>query len=130
MIETFIRDRLIGNGGIAALVSNRVYPSHLPEQTSQAAISFSLVSRIGRDIYHGGSVPYVSSRFQFSCWAPDPLFSKRISGAVKSALIGYSGTYDGTQISYVRHEDEIEFFEEEVGSYMTALDLVIMHTDN
>jgi hypothetical protein len=130
VIELFIRDRLMTYSDVTSLVAQRVFPSHLPQNVSESAISYALISRVGRDMYHGGAAPYVQSRFQFSCWASDPLLSKQISLAVKSALVGYGGTHNATRIAWIRLENELEFFEDEVGSYMTALDLVILHTDN
>ena len=110
MVDTnqVVREYLIDQAGITALVSDRVYAANpLPENVDLPCISF--FTRGGTSI---PSVPQiVVPSVQFSCWANDPIEARQVYRALYDELNGLydaNVTIDGTVYWIMRAIEEVQ----------------------
>ena len=110
MVDTnqVVRDYLIDQAGITALVDERVYAANpLPQNATLPCISF--FTRGGTSI---PSVPTIlMPSIQFSCWADDPIEARKIYRALYDELNGLydaNVTIDGTVYWIMRAIEEVQ----------------------
>lgn len=68
-VETLIAARLVGFAGLYALVADRVFQGHLPQNAVLPAVSFFRVSTPPRTSCMGVDAGVVRGRFQIDCWS-------------------------------------------------------------
>jgi len=91
MTETAIRDLLLANNAVKAIVGTRVYPGKLPQRPELPAIRYFRVSG-GRPVSHSGGSGLDGARVQFDCLAGTYQAAKALGSALRAVLQGYKGT--------------------------------------
>jgi hypothetical protein len=76
---------LTADADLAAIVSTRIYPVHLPEGTTLPALSYFMVDN-PPDYSHDGITTLEHPRYQFDCWATSHVNVIALQDAVKAAL--------------------------------------------
>jgi Protein of unknown function (DUF3168) len=105
VIEVAIRQLLLADTATAAIVgSEGVYFITRPQDNRAPYIVLNNVSAVPGMIF-GGRGGYVNGRMQITCLAPTYKTAKCIVKAARNCLDGYSGTQDGTIISYIETEN-------------------------
>lgn len=130
-IEEAIYSYLSGHAGLTALVSNRIYPLVMPQNTILPAVTFSKVSgprvhAMQKDT--GMAYP----RFQVSCWGSTYKQAKEVAAQVRAALQDYKGTMGGAGgvvVGGVFIQDENDLYEPGTQVYHVALDFIIWHDE-
>lgn len=102
-IEEALRDYLKKYSGLVALVDDRVYRDHLPEQSVYPAVSFFLVSD---DRMH--DAPIARPRYQLDCWGKSPGEAAAVATQVRHALQRYKGTMEGVPVIQGVFENETD----------------------
>lgn len=127
MLEQLIRNKLIADSTISALIGSRVYVITVPQDCTYPALAYQLISRIGRDEYHSGHSPWVNSRVQFSALSSDLKIAKQITKAVVDLFLPFTGSDSGTSVVRCNFDNESDTFDPAVEMYQVALDLMFMH---
>jgi hypothetical protein len=91
-MEAALTSKLLGNASLAALVGGRVHWDALPRSVSKRPfVILQLVS--GGDDYHMRGVSALRNwQVQIDAWGETADQAKAVSGAVRTALSGFSGT--------------------------------------
>ena len=97
MIEASIFSILSGDGTVSGLVSSRIYPNVIPQNTALPAIIYSQVSG-QRQHTLASTDDMVPSLWQFTVVAETYAELRGISDAVRGALDNYSDTSGGVVI--------------------------------
>ena len=84
---------------VDGLVSTRIYPNEVPQGAAMPAISYEQASG-DREHTMDGPVGMVDASFVLNCWSETYAGSRTLSGYVRIALDGYSGTV-GSQYFWV-----------------------------
>lgn len=129
MIDEAIYSILTTNSQVAAIVSTRVFPVVLPQQSQLPALAYARVSTIERSMTHSGPSFVSKVVYQVSCFANGAKAAKELAGKVYRAMHGYAGSVGSEKIYYVQCVNEVEAFEHETGIYQVPLDMLIMHKD-
>lgn len=135
-LEAALYDYLTNDGGVAALVDDRVYPTRLPEGTNAQplplpAISFQRISAARTYTYDSfeETSAWVRARVQFSCWSHSALESIEVGEAVLLALSGYSGDMSGEYIGSSSAELELDDYDAPVRLFRRSVDFFITYED-
>jgi hypothetical protein len=102
-IEEALRDYLKKYPGLAALVGDRVYRDHLPEQSVYPAVSFFAVSS---PRHHQVDIAW--PRYQFDCWGKSPGETAAVAEQIRHALQRYKGVMEGVPVIQGVFENEID----------------------
>ena len=121
MIKQAIYTLLKNDAAVAALVVARIYPSHLPQNCTLPAISFTRISG-AEQTTHSGPNGFAEQVFQIDCWAETPLAAETLGAAVSDLLNGYTGTVGTTQITNVELLNTTDMDDVAIGDYRTSLD--------
>lgn len=93
-MENAIITRLLGDSGVAALVSTRVYPVSRDQDSGLPAVTVARIS--GAPVYvDTGEAGLFEARIQIDCWGADYPSAKNTATAVKTSLSGFFGVVNG-----------------------------------
>ncbi len=84
-----IKQLLLANSAVTALVGNRVFPDQVPEKKSLPAISMFQVSGQPKDLVDGTVLPR-ESQWQINCVATTRMTASQLADEVEKALHGKS----------------------------------------
>lgn len=119
-METELRTLLTGNAGVAALVSTRVYPVVLPQNTTMPAIVYQEL-RSDSLVQADGDTGARRGRFMLSCWASSYGGTKSLAAAVLAAVNGVaSGSLMRIAADAMRDD-----YDQETGMYRQIIELEI-----
>lgn len=122
-IGVLLRNRL-ASGGVAALVSARVYPVLLPQTPTYPAVSYQRISNSGTN----GSTALRESRWQVNCWAATYAGAVSLSEAVKAAMEEHTDVSQTPGIKYSRVVNEFDDYDPEAEIYRVILDVMLTTT--
>lgn len=126
-LESELRARLIADGGVAALISARVYPLILPQAPTYPALTYQRIS--GPRLHHlTGSSGRGVARIQTDSWAETYAAAQALAAAVRAALDGFDGLLS-TLRAVVRLENERDLYEGTPEIYRVTQDWRVQHTD-
>ena len=86
-LETGLRAALVADATTNALVSGRIYPEMMPQDTKYPAITYQRISTV-RTQFLTGVDDFTRVRIQVDCWDDSYSGVKSLASAVKSALDG------------------------------------------
>lgn len=113
---------LTGNPGVAALVTDRVYPLIAPQD---AALPYLVYQRIStaRERSHSGPSGLAHPRFQVTAVAATYSAVRNLANAVRIAL-------DGSALAQaVFVENEMEAWDDSAEAYVCRIDAIIWHEE-
>lgn len=123
-IGILLRNQLVADSGVAALVVGRIYPLQLPQTPTYPAISYQRISNTGQN----GSTTLRESRWQINCWAATYAGAVSLAEAAKSAMEEHSDTTETPGIKFSRVVNEIDDFDPETEAYRVILDAMLFTT--
>lgn len=85
-LEEALKTHLAANAALTALVSARIYPGILPQNSALPAVVYQKVSAVPEGVSHDGPAGLVESRLQFSVMGAKYSDVKAVSAAVKRAM--------------------------------------------
>lgn len=109
-VEKAVRDYILADATVAALISTRLYPDVLDQSwttTDGPAVAYEIISTDEESTLadRAGSL---HSRFQFICYADSRMTANATARAIKnSGITAIHGTYSGVWISGVTIESGI-----------------------
>ena len=120
--------RLLADSGVAALVSNRVFPGSRPQAAALPAVVLQRIS--GAPGYaDDGEIGLDHTRIQVDCWAETYAGAKLLARAVTACLSGFEGTVGATVFQFIELDAERDLREGGTDAadypFRTALDFLI-----
>jgi hypothetical protein len=101
---------LKAQSNLIALISTRLYPEELPQNTTLPAVSYIKISDI-KDHMLSGQSTLESPMFQFTAFALTKATARSVGNQIKTALQDYVGTMGGIVIQHIRLENELSNLE-------------------
>ena len=92
-----IRDILIADAAVLALVSNRIYPNQVKQNEAYPHLVYNLVGNTPTDTKDSGRF-FDNTRVQVDCYAIDYGDCEDLADKVRTALDRYTGTVSSTKI--------------------------------
>ena len=127
--ETALYSYLSNFAGLAALVSTRIYPRQLPQNSTLPAVVYQRIS--GPRVHAMGSDPGITyPRYQFTCHGTTPASAEAVSDQIRRAFQNYSGTMGGVggvTVHYCESEDGPNDYDPTTNSYRSVIDVEIWH---
>jgi len=131
MIEAAIFSRLTNDAAVSALISSRVYPLILPQNSILPAVTYTRVS--GERVRSlSGPSGLALPRFQIDSWAESFSVVKDLAGKIRKSLDGFRGNVSGVEIKGMSIESDSDLFETINGKdfYRVRADYFISHVEN
>lgn len=129
-IESGIVDYLNNNAGVLAAIGTRLYAIQLPQKDlTLPAVTFTRISTervITHDQTHHG---LASPRFQFDVYATTYQEALDVADALRTALLGYRGTWDSIRVDAVLVELEQHDLGADAGLFRLIIDYKISHEE-
>jgi hypothetical protein len=127
-----LREFLLGDSNIAALVVARVFPVVLPQGTKLASVVYTRISGQG-DYTMQGPSGYARPRIQIGAWAPKADDAVILANRVKDRLDGYAGAMGSggnvVTVQGVFMSDEREQYDDVVQMFGVSRDYFIHHEE-
>lgn len=139
MIEFRLRDRLIADSGITAIVGNRVHPIRIPRMKMATDNGPKLTyrrSRGGRDHDLRAASGHPLAQFEMTCWSQSYDTAKALATAVRNCLDGFGpGQFADVHVDSVLNLDEEDLYWEpedgtDTGWYAVLLKYAIRYTES
>ena len=127
-MEEAIIVKLLGDGGVAAIVGTRVFPGSRPQASALPAIVLNRISG-GPDYADDGEVGLEQGRIQIDCWAETYSGAKLLARAVTASLSAFEGTVGGTTFQFIALDIERDLREggsnADAYPFRTVLDFLV-----
>jgi hypothetical protein len=127
-IEPGFVSYLSGIPGLAALVSNRLYPQRLPESVTMPAIAYRRVSG-ERMMSHSGPSGVASPRYQMECWGMSYAEAKQVAEQVRIALDGYKGLMGSVPVQGTFVDDDRDRYDSVTKQHFVQVDAIFWHEE-
>lgn len=132
-IEQTLWSVLTADAGVSSIVSSRVYPMLIPQNTSLPAIAYQMISA-PRQHTVCDTIDMIPSRWQFTCWATTYTSLRALVSAVRGVLDNYNGTVGSVVIQSIHFIEEVDLMNELPGvdvlrRYGKALDFYIWYNE-
>ena len=126
-IEGTLYTRLTTHAGLSALIVDRVFPNHLPQDVTYPAISYRRVTA-PRVSNYGSDAGIVRARFQIDVWASSYDSASAVREQVRLALQRWSNTA-GTVVQDTFFLDDQELYEDDIDVHHFPLDFEIIYEE-
>jgi hypothetical protein len=127
MIEYDLKDYLLEQPAISALIGDRVYPVRLPQGVTLPAVTYQRVAG-GEDLTHSGAGP-ARALVQVDCWANGYDAALTLAAAVRAALAGHRGAMGTARYVAVRIVNAIDLPEPEPVLGRRTLEVALMYEE-
>ena len=126
--ESALQQFLITFPSVTAIVGTRVYPLTMPQNVTDPAITYQRVSE--RTIQsHQGASNFAYDRYRFTCWAKTFPAARQLARALKGAIIGYRGAMGARWTGSIRHDNELDGYDEQTKTFSVMSDFIIGHNE-
>ena len=115
---------LSADSNVTALVSTRIFPVRAAQGQSWPFVSYQVIDN-NPTKQDSGPSPMDELLVQVNCYADKWSDVENLASTVRTALDGYSGTVNSTDVRYVEYEDEQDLFDNELEKGGKALDFEI-----
>lgn len=129
-----IRTYLVAQSGVSDLISTRMYPDILPQDTAFPSIVYAVISDITE--HHLSAASNVSrSLIQIDCFASSRLSANALAEAVRAEMDGYRGSAGSESVlaSHMRNRSfsyDMPDENDDVGLYRVMLEFLVWHTES
>ena len=113
VIEEAIRDKLLNDSAVLALVSTRIYASELPQKPTYPAIIYEHVDS-ERDFTMEGPSGFVTTTMELRVYASSYSGVKDLATKIRQVLNGASETVLGIKILGIFLQNESDDFDEDL----------------
>src|SRR5262245_56770647 len=118
---------------VTTLVSTRVYPEPLPQNSTLPALTYNQISAVRVRDFTG---PACKSRHRISvsCWGSTYASARAVADALRQNIDGFQGWWRDTFVGSVDLSNEFDLHEEfagpvDVGIYRVVQDYIISHLE-
>lgn len=127
-IEEAIRDKLLNDANVSALVGTRIYSSELPQKPTYPALIYERVDS-ERDFTMEGPSGFVESTFQIRVYAESYQEAKDLSNKTRQALNGLSEIVLGVRIHAIFLQSDSDEFDDDLEINSAILDFTVNHDE-
>ncbi len=134
-LELALRNFLLADPGVAAIVGNKIFPQPAPQDTVAPFITWLLVSADDNNTLDGPLGLRVS-RVQIDCWSDPPEqagdFTQSLlaASAVRQAMKGFTGMQSGLRISSALPVDARDIHDDAERAHARSVDFRIWHQED
>jgi len=128
MIETAVYTRLSTFAGLAALVSLRIYPNIMPQNTTMPACVYNVVSAQREKAMTPVTV-MTTKRIQVNSYGTTYASAKAVSEQVRAALQWWHGTVSGVVVHYSELQNDMDFYDDAAFLHGVMNDFLITFTE-
>ncbi len=121
-IEKDLIDYILSQDAITSLISDRIYPMKLIENTDFPAINYLRISQ-ERDRSHSGN-SMKRPTIQFSCWAKSYPDVKELAETLIEKLDNFSGYLDSGKVT-IFHRNDRDLYEPDTGLHHVPVEFEI-----
>lgn len=126
MIAPGIRNAILADGPVAAIVVDRVWFVKLPQKPTYPAITLESISGDPHNCLN--ELPALTwSRIRVNCWAKTYEAAYELATAVEDALNGHKISATGIEVRSVVADGMRDFYEPAVEAYYVTQDYRIWH---
>ena len=125
-IENAIYSRLSGYAGLSALVSTRIYPSLMPQDTTMPAVTYQRISGLPISLL-SSDTDIIDARFQFSCFASTYDSGRAVVKQIRLALQRWSGTEATVTILDSLMENDTDLYDPDTMLHYPVVDFLISY---
>ena len=111
MIEHFIYSLLSNDAGVSALVSARIYPLIMPQNSTFPCVTYT-VNIDSEDKTFDGQGTFSQASVEVDCWSDTHADMLTLGDAVKTALKNYSGTLSGVTADAIHVDSVVTVYED------------------
>lgn len=119
---------LAADGGLAALVADRIYPTIAAASVAKPYLTWQHIDG-PRPAALDGPSGMVRSTIQFDAWATSQRGAALVFHALRAALNGYRGDMGSTRVNSVILDTRRDGFEDETRLHRVSADFVIWHEE-
>jgi hypothetical protein len=125
-----VYSRLSGYSGLTNLVSTRIYPTHLPQDVTLPAVTYTLISA-GRESALSTDTGDVRARVRVTTWSddPSPLEAMNVMDQVRAALKRFRGTAGTVTVKAIYMMNENAFYDFDTRTHYIASDFEINYME-
>lgn len=124
-MEAGIQQRLIADSNVSSLISTRVYPLILPDESVLPSVTYQRISTV-RDYATTGPVSLSRIRLQIDTWSLTYAAAKQVDMAIRASLESFSGTLpDGTVVSEIQVDSSQDLYESSARYYRVSTDFIV-----
>ena len=125
MTGAAVRNILVSNAAITALIASRIYPLILPQGSPFPAVTYNIVSNNPLHCKNGAA-SQDEIRLSLNIWSRKYEEAEAIAEASRNALDNYAGISKGQTINKIQIINEVDLYEEEPNVYHKVLDFKIL----
>ena len=121
-LEMGLKSVITGNAPIAALISGRCYPMHLPQSPTLPAITYRRISAPPSRVF--GDRAFTTARYQITAWAATIIGAQTLGDALIVLFDDFVGTMSTVNVSGTVLND-IPLFDDETtrAAYVVDVEL-------
>lgn len=127
MIEEGITAYLKTYTPLVVIQGTRVWPDILPETPELPATTFISISDPSSYTHTGEAMK--EQRFQFDCWAKDPLTAIRLKNTIRQAFSGFRGMMGSTEVYAAFPENSRPMDDDETGLYRRIIEVLFHYKE-
>lgn len=134
MLQQAIRSLIVEDSSVANIVGAGVYAHAAPQGSAFPYVTFFVVDDVPHTHSLSTGLGGGRQRVQVDCWSTDYEQAKTLSLAIRKALVGNSGTKNGTTIQAILSEGSRDTYEKpesakELGVYGVSEDFMVWSAD-
>ena len=127
MIGTTVRQAILADAPLLALVSTRVYPLVYPTNATFPCITYRLISGYHEDVVNE---QIITSRIQFDVWSYNYETTGNVAGELLRLFHFLGGTINGQEILSAKVDLVFDTFEQNIKAHRKVIDIRIVHKDD
>jgi hypothetical protein len=128
MIEEGIIAYLTTYNPLVAMQSTRIYPDRLPQTPTLPATVFLSISD-PEEYNQSGPSEWKEQRFQFDCWADNPLDAIKLKNTLRDAVSGFKGMMGTTEVYAAFADNGRTMDDDETGLYRRILEVLFQYKE-
>ena len=128
IVEEAVRDKLLSDSAVSALVSERVYASELPQKPTYPAIIYEHVDS-ERDFTMEGPSGFVTTTMEIRVYASSYSGVKDLATKIRQVLNGLDDMILGVKILGIFLQNESDDFDEDLDVNISILDYSVNHDE-
>ena len=121
LLGDMVYTRLTTDATLTAMLSTRVYPSHLPQSPTLPAVTYAIVSRVPTE----SNTQIFETRVQLDCWATTYDAAHALANLVQKSLRFYRKTDgSGNRILSIYEANQGDAYDDEQEIWRVIVDVI------
>lgn len=122
--ESALRNWIVSDVTVAALIGTRCYPVELPQIPTLPAVTLTRISYAPKD-----EIPYPTVRIQATSWATTNGGARALAQAIEDAASKRKGTSLGMTVIYASVLNNLDLHDPETGYHTVPVDFKVTYKE-